>query len=81
MALVGYVYLFKAGITWVWWVVGLAEVFGRLAQLVEQLTLNQRVKGSSPLSPSIISRAYEISYLLYLLWKPHSSHEILDERL
>ena len=25
---------------------------GRLAQLVEQLTLNQRVKGSSPLSPS-----------------------------
>ena len=52
MALVGYVYLFKAGITWIWWVVGLAEVFGRLAQLVEQLTLNQRVKGSSPLSPS-----------------------------
>ena len=31
---------------------GLPEVFGRLAQLVEQLTLNQRVKGSSPLSPS-----------------------------
>ena len=52
MALVGYVYLCKAGITWIWWVVGLAEVFGRLAQLVEQLTLNQRVKGSSPLSPS-----------------------------
>ena len=29
---------------------------GRLAQLVEQLTLNQRVKGSSPLSPPILSR-------------------------
>jgi hypothetical protein len=25
---------------------------GRLAQLVEQLTLNQRVKGSNPLAPT-----------------------------
>ena len=26
--------------------------FGRLAQLVEQLTLNQRVIGSNPISPT-----------------------------
>ena len=65
MALVGYVYLFKAGITWIWWVVGLAEVFGRLAQLVEQLTLNQRVKGSSPLSPSnLFNDLHEVSHFL-----------------
>ena len=29
--------------------------FGRIAQLVEQLTLNQRVRGSSPRAPTIIS--------------------------
>ena len=28
---------------------------GRLAQLVEQLTLNQRVVGSSPTAPTILS--------------------------
>ena len=28
------------------------DSFGRLAQLVEQLTLNQRVVGSSPTSPT-----------------------------
>jgi hypothetical protein len=27
-------------------------IFGRIAQLVEQLTLNQRVKGSSPFAPT-----------------------------
>ena len=52
MALVGYLYLFKVEITWAWWGWRLLGPFGRLAQLVEQLTLNQRVKGSSPLSPS-----------------------------
>ena len=30
-------------------------LWGRLAQLVEQLTLNQRVGGSSPPSPTIFS--------------------------
>ena len=30
--------------------------WGRIAQLVEQLTLNQRVQGSSPCAPTIISR-------------------------
>ena len=30
-------------------------VFGRLAQLVEQLTLNQRVVGSNPTSPTKFS--------------------------
>ena len=29
-------------------------VFGRLAQLVEQLTLNQRVRGSNPLAPTTL---------------------------
>jgi hypothetical protein len=29
--------------------------FGRIAQLVEQLTLNQRVQGSSPCAPTIFS--------------------------
>ena len=32
----------------------LSKEYGRLAQLVEQLTLNQRVLGSSPGSPIII---------------------------
>jgi hypothetical protein len=27
---------------------------GRIAQLVEQLTLNQRVQGSSPCAPTIV---------------------------
>ena len=29
---------------------------GRIAQVVEQLTLNQRVQGSSPCAPTILSR-------------------------
>jgi hypothetical protein len=29
-----------------------AEKFGRIAQVVEQLTLNQRVVGSSPTAPT-----------------------------
>ena len=32
---------------------------GRLAQLVEQLTLNQRVVGSSPTSPTTIRQKFE----------------------
>src|SRR5690606_705814 len=35
---------------------------GRLAQLVEQLTLNQRVAGSSPASPTNFSTAYPASF-------------------
>ena len=31
---------------------GLAPAAGRIAQLVEQLTLNQRVQGSSPCAPT-----------------------------
>src|SRR5690242_5419917 len=31
---------------------GADEVSGRIAQLVEQLTLNQRVQGSSPCAPT-----------------------------
>ena len=30
-------------------------LYGRIAQLVEQLTLNQRVPGSSPGAPTIVS--------------------------
>ena len=30
------------------------KVDGRIAQLVEQLTLNQRVQGSSPCAPTIV---------------------------
>lgn len=37
-------------------------VFGHLAQLVEQLTLNQRVIGSSPIVPTI-------SCLFLIFWK------------
>ena len=31
----------------------MADFDGRIAQLVEQLTLNQRVQGSSPCAPTI----------------------------
>jgi hypothetical protein len=31
---------------------GLAPAGGRIAQLVEQLTLNQRVQGSNPCAPT-----------------------------
>ena len=34
----------------------LGRIGGRIAQLVEQLTLNQRVTGSSPVAPTIPSR-------------------------
>ena len=33
-------------------VLGLAPAGGRIAQLVEQLTLNQRVQGSNPCAPT-----------------------------
>jgi hypothetical protein len=36
-------------------VVAVLTASGRIAQLVEQLTLNQRVQGSSPCAPTIIS--------------------------
>jgi hypothetical protein len=51
-------------------------VAGRIAQLVEQLTLNQRVHGSSPCAPTKEIKAlsylrgtalYKISALLYKL--------------
>ncbi len=35
-----------------------AEKFGRIAQVVEQLTLNQRVVGSSPTAPTNKSKTY-----------------------
>jgi hypothetical protein len=42
-----------------------APKWGRLAQLVEQLTLNQRVVGSNP-SASTISISLTITYLIEL---------------
>ena len=33
----------------------ISSLGGRIAQLAEQLTLNQRVQGSSPCAPTIIS--------------------------
>jgi hypothetical protein len=42
---------------------------GRIAQLVEQLTLNQRVQGSSPCAPTIeINDLVEISQSLRSVW-------------
>mgnify|MGYP007051340867 CR=1 len=35
---------------------------GPLAQLVEQLTLNQRVRGSSPRGPTIKTTAYDTPF-------------------
>ncbi len=42
-----------------WWKFLTRWIFrlGRIAQLVEQLTLNQRVQGSSPCAPTILLRA------------------------
>ena len=37
---------------------------GRIAQLVEQLTLNQRVRGSSPRAPPITSRVWRRAFQL-----------------
>jgi hypothetical protein len=34
----------------------IAYFLGRLAQLVEQLTLNQQVTGSNPVAPTILKR-------------------------
>ena len=40
-----------------WWPPGrIADAIGRIAQLVEQLTLNQRVLGSNPSAPTMTSR-------------------------
>ena len=39
-------------------------VYGRLAQLVEQLTLNQRAVGSNPSSPTIQKPQFSAAFLL-----------------
>ena len=45
---------------------GLAPAAGRIAQLVEQLTLNQRVQGSSPCAPT--NEINELGCFLVLMW-------------
>ena len=45
-------------------------LYGRLAQLVEQLTLNQWVQGSSPWSSTKKICSVEKSILHFLLWGP-----------
>ena len=44
---------------------GLALAAGRIAQLVEQLTLNQRVQGSNPCAPTNEIKDLETVYFPY----------------
>ena len=52
-------------------VLGLAPAGGRIAQLVEQLTLNQRVQGSNPCAPT-----NEINDLTIIQPPPHHSFSL-----
>ena len=44
---------------------GFTLAAGRIAQLVEQLTLNQRVQGSNPCAPTIKSLKYKDNFNPY----------------
>jgi hypothetical protein len=43
---------------------------GRIAQLVEQLTLNQRVQGSSPCAPTILKNNQFRAFFTDIIWTP-----------